>query len=347
LNVFRILHASDLHLAATPYALGSWSSAGLRMLAGLPRRGGISPARLAKLTNLFRQGTHDPDVLRSFARFAAFNHAALDALIITGDLANTGGRRDLLASYEFCTEPAILNTYMTSKGAPSLSIWIDPEDRRLDLLPGNHDRYRSAPLLPGGKNFDRIFSGFWTSGQGVEAGVSITKGTAELQVFKADFTLERTDMGKLHFVLPGWFGQGRVRRAVLDQLVIKTREWRERSVQAGRKPVAVWAIHFDPFSTDGALQLLGSESLMQASGDAGVTAILCGHTHERKVKPLTPTTTIYACGTTSQSGTPHNDCQVLEFHVADDNAEISKTLVTWHRYDDITGNFLPLATVTR
>jgi hypothetical protein len=106
--------------------------------------------------------------------------------------------------------------------------------------------------------------------------------------------------------------------------------------------VSLWAIHFDPCSTDATLQLLHSDRLVQAAKDAGVTTILCGHTHESKVKPLSDTTTIYVCGTTCQARRKRddppvqNDCQILQIDVDSSTPTAQPALevcVTWYRYD--------------
>jgi hypothetical protein len=162
---------------------------------------------------------------------------------------------------------------------------------------------------------------------------------------KADFTLRGHDRGLRFYGLPGWLGQGRVRRATLwgrpglKGLVDETKQWHDFYRQEGLIPVLIWAIHFDPFTTDGTLQLLGSDLLVQAAQDAGVTAILCGHTHESKIKPLSATTTVYACGSTAQAGSPQNDCQVLEVDVPEDGSAGPSVRVTWFRYDNASGQF--------
>jgi 3',5'-cyclic AMP phosphodiesterase CpdA len=330
--LFRLLHASDLHLAATPFLAG-----------------GLTAGWLQQLTGFWRQTSHNPAVLKAFVEFAYTNRQAFDALVITGDLATTGDRHDLKAAYDLFSAPAHGLTCLTSSGQPTLDYWS--KRKALDLLPGNHDRYRAASNFyrPGGRVFDKVFCppgrpSFWCVGQSVDLGISVLRGNARLQIFKADFTLPRHDRGKLFCGLPGWLGQGRVRPALLARLAAQTQQWRDDSLLQGVKPVSLWALHFDPFSTDATLQLLGSDLLAQAAQAAGVTAILCGHTHESKIKPLSDTTTVYACGTTAQAGSPHNDCQVLEIDAPDDWPAGPTVGVTWCRYDAGTGRFRPLMT---
>jgi hypothetical protein len=166
-----------------------------------------------------------------------------------------------------------------------------------------------------------------------------------------DFSLRSGDGGKAHFGHPGWLGQGRVPRDILcgvggtplaptkGSLVQRTKKWRDDAIKAGVNPAVIWAMHFDPFSTDGGLELLDSELLVDATRVAGVNAILCGHTHESKVKPFSPTTTVFNCGATSATGQPLNDFQVLEIDVPSAVGAVPKFEVMWYRYTDKVPNW--------
>ncbi len=348
--LFRLLHASDLHIAQTPY----WA---------LPP---ISPW-LTRLARLWKVPSHDPFVLKAFARWVGANQfdsqgrPQFDGLIITGDLATTGERPDLREAYDFIDAPPAVGAPFTPNGKPTLRGAVT----QLDLLPGNHDRYRSAYTfyLPGGKQFDRVFcpgamrgQPYWCQGQGYgQALTGAVAGKARLNVLKADFSLRSRDRGKRHYGLPGWLGQGRVLKSILfgkpggpRGLVAETQMWRDYFIQQlNLTPVNIWAIHFDPFSTDELLKLLDSDLLVGAAKAAGVTAILCGHTHESKVKPLSDTTTVFACGTTTSAHSAQNDFQILEIEVPDGGKALPTFRVTWYRYDTPLGRFVRLATVTR
>src|SRR4051812_49155981 len=104
--IFRLLHASDLHYAAMPFRAGSPASGWLGQLA-----------RYWRLTS------HDPAVVRAFVQFAHVNRAALDALVITGDLATTGDLVDLRAVQTLFTAPALGPTHLTGGGNPTLAYW--------------------------------------------------------------------------------------------------------------------------------------------------------------------------------------------------------------------------------
>lgn len=358
---FRLLHASDFHIAQTPY----W--------AGEPTN-----PWLARLTRLGRQKSYDPSVLDAFAKWIWWNGGfapdsgplPFDAILLTGDMAATGDIVDLQEAYGFVDNPPAIGSYRTPAGKPTLA--FAQKFNLIRLLAGNHDRYRSgfSFYLPGGTVFDSVFcpgagggNNYWCEKQGFTFARSWTKGRAALQIWMIDFSLRSLDRGKRHYGLPGWLGQGRVLRESLygpegtpaaptpASLVSQTLSRYQKAIGQGLAPIVIWAMHFDPFSTDALLQLLNSDLLIAATRKAGVSAILCGHTHESKVKPLSPTTAVFACGTTSASGDePNNDFQVLEIEVPDTGPLVPSFRVTWYRYDSPplgAGYFQKLMTVTR
>lgn len=309
--MFRILHASDPHMATVPFRLGTY----------------------------WHQPSHDLNALKAFVAFAHRNRNAFDAVLVSGDLATTGDRTDLVAAYQLYTAAAANSVVaITPAGEPTLVHWAN--SGTLDLLPGNHDRFRSRAHLyrAGGRVFDQVFDpkkgmSFWSAKQGVAHGVSICRGASVLHIVKADFTLHRGDSGKWFYMLPGWLGQGRVEQTVLDDLVAATKHARCQFTDEGCHPVTLWVIHFDPFATDQVLLLLESAKLAKAAQELNVVAILCGHTHETKLKPVSDKTVVYVCGTTAQAGSPQWDCQSIEV-VTDDNGTLPATIhVDWYRYD--------------
>lgn len=317
--LFRILHASDPHMAA------------------------VSSLRPTKW---WRQVGHNPKPLEAFVKFAHQNQTAFDAVLVSGDLSTSGHRADLDAAYRLYTAQAANATaYLTPTLEPTLAPWANAG--KLDLLPGNHDRFRSSKqgYRAGGTVFDSVFCPqggmkFWRAGQGVAHGISVLRGKSVLHVVKADFTLPRHDKGKRFYWIPGWFGQGRVDQAVLNNLGATTQAVRTDYVARGWNPVTLWAIHFDPFTTDQTLLLLGSEKLLEAARALKIPAILCGHTHESKVKPLSEETFVYACGTTAQAGAPQWECQAIEV-VTDDNGVAPPAVrVVWYRYHKGQFSFL-------
>lgn len=98
--LFRLLHASDLHLGR-----GGFTS--LIAKAGWSHR----------LQNGWPLISHNPSAVGAFARFAFANRHSFDALVITGDLATTGNAWDLRAAYRLCSAaPAHQGVYLTSAG---------------------------------------------------------------------------------------------------------------------------------------------------------------------------------------------------------------------------------------
>jgi hypothetical protein len=300
-----------------------------------------------RLAHSWRLHSHHPAPLRAFVDFANTNAGWFDAVLISGDLATSGDRHDLTAAYELCTAPAAPGSMSwTNGGEPTLVHWLRKD--RLDVLPGNHDRFLSAARLfrPGNRAFDRVFSPkppkkqLWSARQGVAHGVAIRRGAWVVHVVKADFTLQARDGGKRFYAIPGWLGQGRVNPIVLNQLAGATRQIQQDIRNKGWKPVTLWAIHFDPYCSDQTLALLDSEMLARQAAGLDVPAILCGHTHETKVKPLSSKTWVFACGSTAHAEAPHWDCQAIEIHT--DDAGLSKPVVfpRWYRF--IKGQFLPM-----
>jgi hypothetical protein len=315
--LFRILHASDLHMGAVPKRPGKY----------------------------WHQASHHPAPLKAIADFANANRTALNGVLLTGDLATTGALRDLEAAYDFCTaaaaNPAVSQT---PAGDPTLVHWR--QAGLLDLLPGNHDRFRSKRYLyrPGGTVFDQVFCAgpaprLWHQGRRVAHGLVLQQGNSILHILKADFTLRHGDHGQKFYMLPGWFGQGRVEQPILDQLVDATEQARNYYRNLGSL-TTLWAIHFDPFTTDETLKLLDSELLAQAAQKLRIPAILCGHTHETKLKALSDATFVFVCGTAAQVGSPHWDCQVIEI-TTDDYGQVPPTFrVQWYRYQQGKLKFL-------
>lgn len=316
---FRLLHASDFHVSTVPFSVR--------------RTGKRISKRLAKLIRPKLIG-HDPTVWKEFVKFVYANSLAYDAILVTGDLACSGYRADLQAAHHMLTSQAT-HTWRTASGEPTLQ-FVQPLIR---LLPGNHDRYRRQPLMfrPGGIVFDSVFANFWSVGQSAQALCYISRGSRTLLVLGADFSLRRGDKGERFWCIAGRYGQGKVYDDPIKELRSLTHLWRQHFANSGddRNAAILWAVHFDPFTTDATLQLLESGELARAAADDGIRAILCGHTHESKVKPLSQKTAVYACGSTTQSHSPQgNDCQIIQIELADDPTRDPDTIrVTWYRYD--------------
>jgi predicted phosphodiesterase len=302
----------------------------------------------SQVNKVFQVGlvAHDAAILEAFARWLYVNHSGLDAIVLTGDLSNTGYQRDLVRALRFLDGPAVSTIYDINQEAT-----IGFLNRKcFVVLPGNHDRYRPMPAyLPGGTRFDGVFNAHWPAGfQGVWAWC-VPNTVRPLVLVGADFALGRRDLGRSHYWLPGWLGQGRAigrhNRVTLTQLQSATQKVRAHFRTARGEPVVLWAVHFDVFSPDESLQLLDSASLVRAARAEGVPIVLAGHTHETKIKPVAsppaamaagapfPAALVVVCGTTAQAGAAQgNDFQVLTLDVPDDPAGKITLSVDWYRY---------------
>lgn len=160
MSVFLVGHLSDLHFAP----LRNWYNSldernpGLSQAIGLLNqcikagiRRGISPStyrevvayELARYIHELKTQEGDP---------------ILDLLVVSGDLATIG---------EYCSSArAYLDgeLHLTSELRSTLpgGGLARAVGQGLVVMPGNHDRYLSAPYLPGALNFEKEFNGTWS-----------------------------------------------------------------------------------------------------------------------------------------------------------------------------------------
>ena len=251
---FRLLQISDLHLAASSY----FSERGRSYLQRFRPQSLLEmlaqPARLARLNAVAR---------------AAYHHRPLDAILITGDLANWGDRRSLLVAHRFVAAEASDGWHDASR-LPTLGGSNVP----LHLLPGNHDRYSAWGYGgAGGTLFDEVFHSYWSVGQGVASFIL----KESLGVVMGDLTLKSA----FHGTSPGGvWGQGKVYLETIAFMKLETELLRARHPN-----IAVfWAVHFAP-AFEGLpedLQLIEEERLLSAAREMGIHQLLCGHTHEQR-----------------------------------------------------------------
>jgi 3',5'-cyclic AMP phosphodiesterase CpdA len=332
--VFRLLHASDLHFGQTPGQVGVpvllqnpyW------WWAGIPG----TPAMAS---------SHNLDRVDALAAFAFYKRQRYDAILVTGDLATTGKADDLNAAYEFIASPAVKG-YLNAAGRPTLQA----AGRPLYLLPGNHDRF-GAFYLPGGAEFDKVFATVWPVGQGVHVWpplVSQSEGET-LVLVGVDFTLRTADAGQGFL---GYLGQGRASHLV-DALVQATEEVHRQHPGC----TILWALHFEPGTTQFLHELLDEGDLEQAiqqkiappkaRAKPAVAAILCGHTHRQRLSTFGGTP-VHVCGTTTQhlpvQGRPpfkENSLQVIEITLDPDPKKAAAISVRPYRYTSSLRGFAP------
>jgi 3',5'-cyclic AMP phosphodiesterase CpdA len=311
--VFRLLHASDLHLGRIPGQIGFPDA--VRGLGG----GSWAPV-----------SSHSRSCTDALADFVYANGAGLDVIVLSGDLATTGDPADLRAARRYITAPAVSGAVSTWN-RPTLQAAQKP----IVWIPGNHDRFRRFHF-PGGTNFDRAFGDCWRARQGAQCLWVGKREEATLVLLGVDFTLRASDLGGgLHFgFLLGFLGQGRVYPRRLQALRRETQHARRRFPGCA----VVWVLHFEPDSPHSFLALLDDHLLANALTQEAVAAVLCGHTHRSDVAKRFANTPVFVCGTTTQHAAPFgNGFLLLEFTVQPGQP----TTITCrdYRYDAVTGRF--------
>jgi 3',5'-cyclic AMP phosphodiesterase CpdA len=201
---FRFLHLSDLHLSAQPGRLGPLAL--------------LKPLRIPlKLHQFGLLASHDPFILNELDNLIAYlgRSGLLNGIIVTGDLATSGGAGD------------------QSFSATKIFTW----DRcaRVAILPGNHDRYRPPFCTPGNLQFDISHLPLWTVGQGAQSSI-VTVDGGSVAVVAGDFSLPASVKNPARFL-----GRGRVNARTLDAMIQLTQEARaipsvshRRALEQGR-----------------------------------------------------------------------------------------------------------------
>jgi len=272
----RLLHLSDLHVA-------------LRLLR-------------------MRSSRFEAHIHHEAVRFVlGLGQQGIDAVLLGGDLGNSGWKEDLDEAKKYVTGPwppgGIAWPSMSQVGKPLL------------MLPGNHDRF-VAPWLatPGNREFDRVFNPTWTSGRGgVQTFLLPGDDQPLLALVCADFTLAHEHDASHH---AGHWGQGRVYPAVLKKLVAETVRCRALPTA----PAVAWVVHFAPEfpNLSSTLQLIDEHDLTKAAAQNGIKYIFCGHTHivGHGPSPTQPAVTIVCAGSVScvNSGID-TSLHVLDFDV--------------------------------
>jgi predicted phosphodiesterase len=301
--VVTILHVSDTHFHYREGTTGLPENLGL-LVGGQIRWGGLDFV-----------SSHSLTVADAVAYFAYVNRDAIDVIVVSGDLATTGDRRDLLIAREFIDGvPAPGRGYWTER-FPTLRAAGKP----VVVIPGNHDRFGPVwssprwnwpswrdwsvvkvdrPYESGATIFDDVFGDFWRAGRGVQ---ELWRDAAEqpsVVLLAADFTLPARDAAdQAPF---GYLGRGRIAQEQIDALVDQTNHVREESPGCA----VFWVIHFKPgLAADNVLLLCDDDLLGLKAAEAresGVAGLLCGHTHEQSATADFDGLPLYLCGTSAQ-----------------------------------------------
>lgn len=312
MDIIRILHVSDLHISSRPQTSGSFLRYHLQKRSLVERFS--RPASEQRMKALMR---------------TAQEHApGCDAILITGDLANSGDREDLETARLFCD-----GSY-TPRATRDLGIGpLDAAGLPIFLFPGNHDRY-SGRRGAGGEVFDQIFEPYWSVGQGAE--YRVIRNT--LGIVMGDLTLGSPgEAGSWR----GQWGQGRAARDRVAFMVAETRLL--RAEYAGI--AVIWAVHFPPAFTnlDEDLVLLEEERLIEAAEAEGIGLLLCGHTHEhRPPYPVGPKgiVQVLCVGSACQQNPNDNTLYLLDLDI--DGGALADFRYQTLVYVPLEGRFLPL-----
>jgi predicted phosphodiesterase len=315
MSLFRILHASDLHFATVPHQIG------------IPD---LLPAMQQGLSGTWApvssQGTIYVDAL---AAFVYANRSGFDVLVVSGDLATTGGLRNLQSALAFLDRPAV-SGYFNAQSQPTLQAAGKP----IVLIPGNHDCYRPFHF-PGGRHFDSVFSAYWGAGQGAQLLWVRQRSGETLVLLGVDLTLHRHDMGSQHLPL-GFLGRGRAYRKRLKELCSLTHQSRRQYPGCA----ILWVIHFEPEAQNPWLRLLDERYLAAALQQEPADAILCGHTHESSPAKLFGSVPVFVCGTTTQHASVHgNSLLALDVTVQTGSPQPQFACQVF-RYDPAVGQFV-------
>lgn len=365
MELIRILHASDLHIAKRADVVSGLD----RISAGISRR--MFGIRALKKTAFF--SSYNPARLLAFAQFVYDDYirshvnqqdAPIDAIVLTGDIATSGRDKDLkraLWFFEDQPDPLIAakssrlgGVYATLAAMIDNRYLIGPVAMPLLLLPGNHDRLQPGPIVrfdywPGGTNFDQILENYWDPNLNAQkwgpdvTALTVTKNTLSISIIAVDLNLKQSShrTGRWY----NRYAQGRVyqgafnERDILGDLKQATRELRKKNADG----LIVWATHFPPGfpGISSTMQLIDEKDLIKAANDLDVFAILSGHTHI-PVRYRTPITQfdVFCAGSATQFDAPlGNHFQILEIE-GTDRKNATVRLVNY-KYDEPHGAFIP------
>lgn len=273
-NRFSIAHISDLHIAEIPNIPGWHQSAGL--LARL----GVGLQLLRRRHGGPTMTSHDDRCARALLDVLAGQNRhrprGYDACIVTGDLATTGSFEDLTAA------AALLRGDPSAAGAETLrrKSALPP----MVVLPGNHDRYNGAALLPSSANFENgsLFGGNWdianpkhsAKRSHVNSSIITNAHGKKLAVVTGDFSYVR-----LTPMLPRYVGGGKARTETLREMERVTAQFAKEGL-----PV-IWAVHYPPVKkgVDWFLYLSGHKAVLKVANRRNIEVILSGHTHKQRV----------------------------------------------------------------
>src|ERR1700722_15146963 len=294
---FQFLQATDLHITVPPDSNEIGSVARWMLLTRNSR------ARLP--------------VLKAVAEFAFSKRKELDAIVISGDLADDGEKANLGTAREFVEAPSRYG-HLAASLFPTLG-WSTKQDVQVLLLPGNHDRFSGPFRLPGGTIFDEIFGSHWRKGVGGVQTTIIKKNEESLALVFADFCVP-----KLRKAPQGIWGQGLVGKVTLASLVSTTESIR----LALPRSTILWVLHFPPFlDARRRFCLRGASKVIDAAAGLGVKQIFSGHLHINRTETYSDVEVI-CTGSAASEYRPNysNSLRIVRVETSHAGAEVSSTL---------------------
>lgn len=345
----HILHISDLHLAKTALRKEILS---IRSLT--------EGDTYKRILNHESAASFNPVVVGAVSELAKKHSTILDGILITGDVSTSGNKDDLKEAFDIIdgvpAPPGIPGGSHPLLGALTSNRHFPfdfPDNVPVFLLPGNHDRYYTDKKLyyPGSTDFHHTFSKFWQINQNVKV-CPIDKGSIRVGLVLADFSLKdisdcQVDFGLLNLKLDlGWakptrriagLAQGYVDRNILSDMVAKTNDFVERTIEEGRQPIVIWAIHFPPRFPVGKgriesiksefKKLVDEDRLIEAAKDCDIRLIVAGHTHEHNFYKVGAIDINCAGSTTQFMGEDgeimDNFCHILRIDIDSQGFDIS------------------------
>lgn len=317
---FRFLHISDLHFNSISRRSVPFLSEINEREALLKRVINTAPRHLkSKIKNLLVH-SHNGDVADSLARFVYYYKSVFDAeldfILATGDLATTGEVPDLELAFKYINGP-ISYLWRQADNKSSLATVKD-----VALLPGNHDRFRNIGYFPGSREFDNIFSSYWSATNGVHI-FKFPKGGVTLGIILIDFSLPSVS---LNAIGRGVWGKGAARESTLAVLEAKTKLLKEEGC-----PV-IWAMHFEPNNFIGHLGLANADKVIKLADELDVHHIFCGHLHRRIQSRMKKTSVnIYCVGSATELN-KKNDNSVNTVRIDAGGGNIQDVNVQEHLY---------------
>lgn len=317
MSKLKILHLSDLHLAAT-YNRAKYKAIG-------------------SFQNTL--SVYNNDALIALAKFVYIYRNRLDGILISGDIVVTGTDKDLTFAIEFFNSPSDVHSeapWLNSKGKPTLHAFKKP----IIIIPGNHDRYSSIITGSPGNLFYNYFSSYWDVGAGgIKTFYLPNEESPTLAIVCSDFTL--ADSGDCTVRL-GHFGQGMIYPHRLDELEDATNRVKETHDSCA----IIWMIHFAPkyeeqFKLSERMRLINSDDLIEKAEKVGVKYVFCGHTHRNRPYTVKKNHEIKInCAGSSSCDGPEDDTTIHLREIEINDGEVVQIFSQDYPYNAGKGSFL-------